>query len=264
MPYFGVRTYYSRMYEAKFITGAIAGAMADSNLIGYVANYPIIGTIAGINAFALGARMTNPKAKIALRWSCLPGNPVQSLLEEGVNVVSNRDSATEDPYWAWEWGTYKVENNGCLLPLSSPVWNWGKFYEGVVQTIFDGGWNTQGSKEAQAVNYWWGMSSGVIDVTLNPDLPEGIRHLSQILRQGLVSGSIDPFHAVLVDQNGSIRNDGERSFTAEEVMNMDWLLENVAGEIPSFDQILPVSQKLVRLLGLKRNEIKPTPEEVIL
>ena len=264
MPYSGVRTYYGRMYEAKFITGAIAGAMADNNKIGYVANYPIIGTIASINAFALGVRMTNPNAKIFLRWSCLPGNPVHSLMEEGVSVVSNRESATEDPYWAWEWGTYKVEESGHLLPLSSPVWNWGKFYEGVIQTIFDGGWNTLGGKEAQAINYWWGMRSGVIDVTLNPDLPEGSKHLSQLLRQGLMSGSIDPFHARMLDQNGEVRNEGDRSFTAEDVMNMDWLLNNIEGNIPDFEEILPVSQQLVRLLGLKRNEILPTPEEVIL
>ena len=264
MPYSGVRTYYGRMYEAKFITGAIAGAMADNNKIGYVANYPIIGTIASINAFALGVRMTNPNAKIILRWSCLPGNPVHSLMEEGVSVISNREAATEDPYWAWEWGTYKVEESGNLLPLSSPVWNWGKFYEGVIQTIFDGGWNTLGGKEAQAINYWWGMSSGVIDVTLNPDLSEGSKHLSQILRQGIMSGTIDPFHAQMLDQNGLVRNEGERSFTAEEVMDMDWLLNNVEGSIPAFHEILPVSQQLVRLLGLKRNEILPTPEEVIL
>ena len=264
MPYSGVRTYYGRMYEAKFITGAIAGAMADNNKVGYVANYPIIGTIASINAFALGVRMTNPNAKIILRWSCLSGNPVHSLMEAGVSVVSNRESATEDPYWAWEWGTYKVEETGNLLPLSSPVWNWGKFYEGVIQTIFDGGWNTLGGKEAQAINYWWGMRSGVIDVTLNPDLPEGSKHLSQILRQGLMSGTIDPFHARMIDQNGEVRNEGDRSYSAEEVMNMDWLLNNVEGSIPDFEEILPVSQQLVRLLGLKRNEILPTPEEVIL
>ena len=264
MPYSGVRTYYGRMYEAKFITGAIAGTMADNNKVGYVANYPIIGTIASINAFALGVRMTNPDAKITLRWSCLPGNPVQSLMEEGVSVISNREAATEDPYWAWEWGTYKVEDNGNLLPLSSPLWHWGKFYEGVIQTIFDGGWNTQSSKAAQAINYWWGMRSGVIDVTLNPDLPEGSRHLYQILREGIITGALDPFHAKLVDQNGNIRCEGERSFTAEEVMNMDWLLNNVEGTIPSFEEILPISQQLVRLLGLKRDEIQPTPEEVIL
>ena len=54
MPYTGVRTYYSRIYEGKFITGAIAGAMAQNDRVGYVASYPIFGVPAGINAFALG------------------------------------------------------------------------------------------------------------------------------------------------------------------------------------------------------------------
>ncbi len=42
MPYTGVRTYYSRIYEGKFITGAIAGAMAKDDQVGYVASYPIL------------------------------------------------------------------------------------------------------------------------------------------------------------------------------------------------------------------------------
>ena len=56
MPYAGVRTYYSRIYEGKFITGAIAGAMSRDGEIGYVASNPIFGVPASINAFALGAR----------------------------------------------------------------------------------------------------------------------------------------------------------------------------------------------------------------
>jgi len=264
MPYSGVRTYYSRIYEAKFITGAIAGSMASGADIGYVANYPIIGTVASINAFALGARLTNPNAKIKLRWSCLPGNPVHTLTEEGVSVISNRDAATEDPYWAWEWGTYKVEKDGNLLPLSSPVWNWGKFYEGIIQMIFDGGWTAPNAREAQAINYWWGMNSGAIDVTLNPDLSDGSKQLANILRQGIMDGNIDPFCARLIDQNGTLHNVGDRTLTADEIMNMDWLLDNIEGEIPVYEDILPVSQQLVRLLGLQRHEIQPTPEEVIL
>jgi basic membrane lipoprotein Med (substrate-binding protein (PBP1-ABC) superfamily) len=34
MPFPGVRTYYSRIYEAKFISGAIAGAMTKTDRIG--------------------------------------------------------------------------------------------------------------------------------------------------------------------------------------------------------------------------------------
>ena len=46
--------------RGKFITGAIAGAMTKSDRIGYIASNPIFGVPAGINAFALGARLTNP------------------------------------------------------------------------------------------------------------------------------------------------------------------------------------------------------------
>ena len=73
--YSSIRTYYGRIYEAKFITGAIAGAMAQNNRIGYIASYPIFGVPASINAFALGAQMTNPRAQIELRWSCVKGTP---------------------------------------------------------------------------------------------------------------------------------------------------------------------------------------------
>ena len=69
MPYASIRTYYTRVYEAKFITGAIAGAMAGTDRIGYVADYPSFGVPANINAFALGARMVNPRARIELRWT---------------------------------------------------------------------------------------------------------------------------------------------------------------------------------------------------
>ena len=53
MPYASIRTYYCRIYEAKFITGAIAGAMASNDRIGFVASYPMLGMPADINAFAL-------------------------------------------------------------------------------------------------------------------------------------------------------------------------------------------------------------------
>lgn len=265
MPYAGVRTYYCRIFESKFITGAIAGAMAKEDRIGYVANYPIIGTVTAINAFALGARMTNPRARIDLRWSCLPGNPVRSLLGEGMTVISNRDTATEEPHLAWEWGTYMVREDGVLMPLASPRWNWGKFYEGVVNSIFNGSWETLGAKEAEkAVNYWWGLNSGVIDVDLHPDVPDGVKHLAGVLKEGIISRTLDPFFCRMVDQNGVLRSDGSKRFAPKELMDMDWLLDNIDGRIPEFDELLPVSQQLVRLLGLYRNSIQPKPEEVIL
>lgn len=64
-----IPTYYTRMYEVKFLTGLIAGSMAKGENIGYEADYPIYGSIANINAFALGVAMVNPNIKIYLNWT---------------------------------------------------------------------------------------------------------------------------------------------------------------------------------------------------
>lgn len=262
MPYAGVRTYYTRIHEGKFITGAIAGAMAKDGGIGYVANYPIIGTIAGINAFALGVRLTNPTARVKLKWSCLEGNPVEELLNEGVAVISNRDVGATQPHWAWEWGTYQVDAEGGLSPLASPRWHWGKFYERVVRSIFAGNWDTLGVEAPEkAVNYWWGMSSGVIDVELYDKLPSGMLQLGDILKKGLMDGTIDPFRCRIVDQNGNLRNDGSQGFTPEELMHMDWLCDSLDGSIPAYEDLKPASQTLVRHLGVERDSLQPETGE---
>lgn len=260
MPYTGVRTYYSRMYEGKFITGAIAGAMTKEDRVGYIANYPIAGTPAAINAFALGVRMTNPNARISLKWSCLPGDPVSQFLEEGVSIISNRENAAGESHYAWEWGTYQVEEDGTLTPLASPCWNWGSFYEKVVSSIFAGTWEQSGGRD-EAVNYWWGMSSGVIDVLLSDKLPAGSRQLAEVLKSGLASGWIDPFQCEIRDQQGKIRNAGTAHLSMEELMNMDWLCDNVDGAIPTFEELLPASRPLVRQLGLERDQLPLETEE---
>ena len=259
MPYTGVRTYYSRIYEGKFITGAIAGVMARKGKIGYIANYPIAGTLAAINAFALGVRMTNPEARVSLRWSCLPGDPVAEFLEEGVNIISNRENASGESHYAWEWGTYKVEEDGQLAPLASPCWNWGKFYENVIRSIFAGTWEDTGDRDA-AINYWWGMNSGVVDVVISHSLPAGVRQLGEVLKMGLISGDIEPFRCEIFDQAGVVRNEGLRSLSPEELMNMDWLCDNVDGTIPAFEELLPASRPLVRQLGLYRDQLPPETE----
>ena len=257
MPYSTVHTYYCRIYEAKFITGAIAGAMSDNNTIGYIGSYPIFGVPASINAFALGARMTNPRAIVELKWSCLPGNPAQEFMERGIYVVSNRDTPVgQRGHMAY--GTYEMDSTGMCKPLGSPVWLWGKFYENVIRSILSGTWSTRG---ICAVNDWWGLSSGVIDVELSNSLPSGVLSLAKILRQGLRDGTIDPFRSRIVTQDGRVINEGSRTLSADEILHMDWLCDNVVGSIPSYDEILPISQPTVRMLGIHRDQI-PNIQEV--
>ena len=260
-PYSSVRSYYGRVFEGKFITGAIAGALAQNNRIGYIASYPIYGQAANINAFALGAQLTNPRAQIELRWSCVPGNPQADFIADGIRVISNRDAPAQSKMYLdfCSYGTYLVDDMGELISLGSPVWVWGKFYEFVVNSIFSGTWKNEKTGYT-ALNYWLGMDSGVIAVNLSDRLPEGIRTLAQFLQDSLASKTLDPFARRIVSQDGSVKNDGSATFTPDELLHMDWLCDNVQGSIPAFDELLPISQAMVRELGLHRDSIPEQKE----
>ena len=258
LPYTGVRMYYGRIYEGKYITGAIAGAMAEEDTIGYISNYPIFGVPANINAFALGVRLTNPRARVKLRWTCLPGDPLHDFLNEGITVISNRDATNPvNSHWALEWGTYKLNADGSMLPLAVPCWHWGSFYEKVIHSIFSGAWNDVPA--SRAINYWWGMDSNVTDVQLSHSLPDGVHTLANILRNGIIRGSISPFGAHITDQNGVLRCEEGEELSTEEILNMDWLCDNVDGTIPQYDELIPQSKGLVQLLGLCRNTLRSMP-----
>ena len=255
-PYSSIRTYYGRIYESKFITGAIAGAMAQNDRIGYIASYPIFGVTASINAFALGTQLTNPRAQVELRWSCVEGTPQADFFADGIRVVSNRNAPTQSKMYLdfCNHGTYLMDDRGDLVPLGTPIWVWGKFYEFVIRSILSGGWKRE-KGVSTALNYWLGMDSGVIGVNLSDKLPEGVHTMAKLLEKGLRDSTIDPFLRRIVAQDGTVKNDGTRRFTPEQLLRMDWLCSNVIGTIPPFEDILPVSQNMVRELGLYRDTI---------
>ena len=260
-PYASIRSYYGRIYEAKFITGAIAGIMARDGRIGYIASNPILGVPASINAFALGAQLTNPKATIHLRWSCCEGTPQADFFRDGIRVVSNRDVPTGNKVYLdfCNYGTYFLDDEGTLSPLGSPVWAWGKFYEFVVKSILAGTWKEQ-KGSIGALNYWLGMDSGAIDVEFSDKLPVGVRTLAELLKKNICDGTLDPFHRPVTAQDGTLKNDGTRSLTTEELLHMDWLCDNVVGSIPGCNEVLPVSQQIVRELGIHRDTIPSRKE----
>ena len=264
MPYTGVRTYYSRIYEGKFITGAIAGAMTKSDCIGYIASNPIFGVPASINAFALGARLTNPEARVKLAWSCSSEDPISELLEQGVDIISNRDIPTPDQAQG-SWGLCQVEPGRVLRPLASPYWDWGNFYIRLVSSILHGGWEALDYRNSgKAVNYWWGMRSGTVGLKLSDDLPDGVRSLANILTHGIIEGQFTVFHRKYSSQDGSVVSDGNLWLSPEDVLHMDWLCDCVDGRIPNYDELLPMSRSIVKLQGVYRDKLPPEKEGPLL
>lgn len=261
MPYTDIRTYYSRIYEGKFISGCIAGAVSKSDTIGYVASYPIFGVTAGINAFALGAQLTKPNARIKLEWSCVAGDPVQKLIDQGIDVISTLDVPQRGCHDG-RWGTIQVQPDGGRELLVSPYWDWGAFYLRIVRSILSGKWESSifNRRDAYAVNYWWGIADGVIGMDWTDRIPEGTRALADILMEGIKCGDVDPFLRGIVSQDGTVRTDGTRALTPEQILRMSWLCNNVIGSIPGFDALSVKAQTITRLQGIYRDQIPPQKE----
>ena len=252
-PHKNIRTYYARMYEAKFISGMIAGAMAENDKIAYVADYPIYGMIANINAFALGAACVNPRAKVYVDWSTRKGYDLDKFLRENdIHYVSNQDMIT--PVSASrEFGLYRYED-GEATNLVMPLWNWGVFYEKLMHSILAGAYQTEGDSEVKAINYWWGISADVIDLIYSKNVPRGIKRLAEHIEYDIRVEDVVPFYGEIYAQDGTLKNNAEEEMLPETIMRMDWLVENVIGEIPSIDTLQEQAKTVVELKGVEDNK----------
>lgn len=249
-----VRTYYTRIHEAKFLAGAIAGAIADDNRVGYIASYPTYGSIANVNAFALGAQLVNPRTKVYLKWTSAKGEAPDSFFaREGINVISSLDTPLPDGNE--KVGLYQINENGELHSLARIFWHWGAFYDKIVQSILDKTWkNEESDSGVRAINYWWGMDSGVADVLCSRTMPPGTRRLVELLKEDLCTGRVLPFDGELHTQTGVLPGSATHTLTPEEILTMDWLAQNIVGSIPVFDELIDQAKPLVKLQGVLKED----------
>ena len=256
-----LRTYYGRLYEAKFLIGAIAGVMSPSDTIEYIADYPIYGMIANINAFALGVQMVNPKIKIYLKWSKLKPELVEDDKEDmSSSFISGRDFIRPEEGSA-EFGLYDTRGDE-LLNLAMPVWNWGVFYEKTVKSILNGTWKQEASKgKNESINYWWGMSSGMIDVFCSTHLPSGTVKMVELLKKTICSGDFNPFSGTIYSQEGPVQTDISDNITAEGIITMDWLADNIIGSIPSMDDLVEEAKPIVQVQGVAKAKVPDTESQ---
>ena len=234
--------------------GAIAGAMADNNKLTYIADYPIYGCIANINAFALGAKMINPRVKVYLEWSSMKEGDIEEKIHENESsCISGRDMVIPEEGSRF-FGIYHMED-GHPRNLAMPLCHWGKFYEQLIRTIMDGTWKYDDNPTTtKAINYWWGMSSGVIDVICSEYLPIGTKRLVELLKSTISSNVFNPFAGILYSQTGVVKSDPNSSLLPEEIMTMDWLAENVIGSIPKKEELKEQAEPVMKQQGIKQTE----------
>ena len=242
-----IPTYYTRMYEVKFLTGLIAGSMAKGENIGDEADYPIYGSIANINAFALGVAMVNPNIKIYLNWTSEKGK--QKAAVEELALVSARDMISADGCNR-RFGLYSNEN-GEILNIATSVLDWGIFYEKIIQQMLDGTWKKVSDKETASRNYWWGLSAGVENLICSSQMPYGTKRLVDTFQSLITEGRFHPFEGMFYDKNGREHGKKNRILSNEEIITMDWLFANIVGEIPEKYELKEQAKPIVELQGVK-------------
>ena len=252
--YTNIRTYYIRFYEAKFLLGLAAGILSDNGKIGYIADYPIYGVPAAANAFALGARMVNPQARIYLNWfSASWFNAARPFEDPEIRVICNRD-ITAPNHEARDYGLY-VRSGDEILNMATLIPRWGPFYRMMIERILNGTF-TQSESRDNVTNYWWGLGSSILDVAFSvrfdPYAARTIHHFREELREGAFS----PFEGELRDQSGTLRCEADRRLTPAEILCMDYLADNIVGTLPETEELIESARPLVRLQGI-HGELKP-------
>ena len=244
-----IRTYYARMYEAKFIIGAIAGSLAGVDSVGYLCDYPIYGQIAGINAFALGVQMVNPRTKVYLEWSTVGGAEaaIRRLTDRGIRLISSRDLTRKgDRSWT-SFGLSLITGKDRVV-LAAPVWQWGVYYEAMLRRIRDKSFQAEYEESEKALNYYWGMSAGVVAMRCTEKVPPSTQKLAQLLQNSIQADLYYPFRGKLYAQGGKVL---EGDLTPEQIMGMDWLAENIVGSIPDYDQLNETGKATVDMVGVE-------------
>ena len=251
-----IRTYYARLYEVKFLAGMLAGSMAKNGRIGYLADYPIYSMPANINAFALGASMVNPSAKVYLEWTTIKGVTREQVIEDfkarGISYVS--DQTMIKPNAAnRQFGLYCISEEK-PVNIAMPVYQWGVFYEKLIDAVLNGSFQQEGENEDKAINYWWGLSAKVVDIICSNKLPVNTLRLIEVFKDLMKKNEFQPFSGVLYDQNNELRNEADEVMSPDELMKMNWLLNNVVGEIPEIGALRDEAKSIVELKGVTDSE----------
>ncbi|GAB6180469.1 BMP family ABC transporter substrate-binding protein [Desulfotomaculum defluvii] len=230
-------TYFGRMYQARYLTGIVAGKTTQSNIIGYVAAFPIPEVIRGINAFTLGVQSVNPDAKVKVVWTNTWYDPAaekeagKSLLEAGADVVTQHQDTPGPQQAAEEKGKFGIGYNSDMSKmapkavLTSAVWNWGPYYVNTIKAIQAGTWKSE--------QYWGPMSDNVVGLApYGPMVSEDIKKAVEAKKQELLEGKFDVFDGPVKDQTGKERIATGQKMSDADMLSMDWFVQGVDGTIP--------------------------------
>ena len=228
--------YFGRIYQARYLSGIIAGLKTETGKIGYVAamgqeNGEVT---SGCNAFAMGVASVNPDAQVYVSvtnsWFDPEGEKqaAERLIAEGCDVIGQHCDTPNPQTAAEEHGVWGVGYNSDMTKdapgatLTSVMWDWSVYYTKAVQNVIDGTW-VPGEK---IDNYFGDMADGLVVLgEFNTDLvtDEMIAAVEEVQAK-IVSGEWDVFDGVteIMDNEGVAH-----TLEGADYGSCNWYYENV-------------------------------------
>lgn len=228
--------YFGRIYQARYLSGIVAGMNTKSNKIGYVAaqdssNSEVTG---GIDAFAIGVESVNPDAKIYVAVTNSWYDPdkekaaSEQLLDMGCDVMAQHCDTAYPQTLAQDRGVYGIGYNSDMSKetpdscLTSVIWNWSAYYTSAVKSVMNGTWD--GS------NYYGGMAEGLVGITnLAGFAADGTQEKVDKATAAILSGENNVFDGVLETNTGdTVGSEGSTLDDATITGGINWYYRNVA------------------------------------
>ena len=212
-----------------------AGEATESNIIGFVAPFPIPEVIRHINAYALGAQSVNPDAVVKVVWVNSwfdPTNERQaadSLIAEGADVIaSGGDSpapgeAAKAAGVAWTGYDSDQSMNFPDEWLTAAIYNWGPYYLQQVQAVADGTWAPG--------EYYGNIADGFTDLApFGARVSQEMQDQIMAKRQEIVDGTFDIFAGPITDQAGTVMVPEGEAMSFGDQMTVNWFVAGVEGD----------------------------------
>jgi hypothetical protein len=130
-----------------------------------------------------------------------------------------------------------------------PVYDWGIFYERIIDQ-YNAGVFKNDKESPEAINYWWGLSAGVVDIFCSKNVPPTTMNLINMVKNQMKRNHISPFMGRIVSQKGEIKHNIEDAMSPGDIVKMNWLAENVIGDIPEIDELKDAAKSLVNVMGV--------------
>jgi simple sugar transport system substrate-binding protein len=260
-----VGTYFADLYQTYYLNGLMAGALTKTDKIGYVAAFPIPELIRHIDAFALGIKATNPKAKVHVKWIYAWYGPdkareaAEALIAEGCDTLAFTEDTpavievgqehTEKGKQIYTFSHYSpMQQYGKDSVVSGQLVDWGVMYVKILQDIYNGTWKN--------ADEWWlirenaAILGGTFNDIINPKFTGELKMamvdtadfgkisvyelIAKRYDQMKTGGPdlFDPFDGPINDNTGKLQIKKGLRASKGDLLSIMYYVDNVAGSIP--------------------------------